>query len=144
METNDFYQQLLKAHRTGIDPETNLLASERELIDDAIAYLKYKALIAAAEGKNGIRWSISFVSSTKTYPRPGQKDKEFDELKLLRMMSQSPEFFAITETLMIKELVGEHEISTPKNVFFMIHKNNNGSYQSFDIHLSWVSPDMEE
>lgn len=135
MEENDFYEQLARAHRTGIDPDTNWLKTERDMIDNAIEYIKFKALEAASLGNTTFMWLIQRDGYEQFYPTKDQsRDKCIDEKKLFQFLHQSPQNFEAVEKLMKEALWVRGKVIFHLRSGFL----HNSSYIA---DLDWVTPE---
>lgn len=135
MEENDFYEQIVRAHRTGIDPETNWLKTERDMINNAIEYLKFKALEAATLGNSTFAWVIQRDGGDQFYPAKNQsRDKCVNERALFLFLHQSAQNFEAVEKLMKESLWVRGKVIFHLRSGFL----HSGSYIA---DLDWVTPE---
>ena len=132
MEDVSFYDQLVCQYKRGIDPETNLLASERELIEDAIAFVKHNALLASAYGKQSYYLFVFKQSTSKEYPRKGMDDKVFDISKFHELLNRSPEILDCVRSLFKARLSGNSDRYVSIDV-----KKSDQDKDDYTIKLSW-------
>ena len=132
----EFYEQLVKAHKSGVDLETNLLKKEIDLIDDAINYIKFNALRESALGKNRFWWFISRHGSSSTYKQADGTDKTFSDKDLVELLNRSEDYLNVAKRRMKKELY------TTFKTFLDIEKDDRT--EDYTITFSWTILETEE
>ena len=132
----EFYEQLVKAHKSGVDLETNLLKKEIDLIDDAINYIKFNALREAALGKNSFWWFISRHGRSRTYKQADGTDKTFSDKDLVELLNRSEDYLNVAKRRMKKELY------TTFKTFLDIEKDDRT--ENYTITFSWTILETEE
>ena len=126
----EFYEQLVKAHKSGVDLETNLLKKEIDLIDDAINYIKFNALREAALGKGRFWWFISRHGRSRTYKQADGTDKTFSDKDLVELLNRSEDYLNVAKRRMEKVLTSKH------NMFLYIEKDDRT--EDYTITFSWI------
>ena len=132
----EFYEQLVKAHNSGVDSDTNLLKKEIELIDDAINYIKFNALKEAAVGKSSFWWFISRHSRSRTYKQADGTDKTFSDKELIELLNRSEDYLNVAKSRMKKELYNTYK------TFLEIEKDDRT--EDYTITFSWVILEKEK
>lgn len=124
----EFYKQLQEIYKLGVDPSTNLLKSEVKLLDDAIGYIKFRALNEAAIGKTELFWLISQHSVTVIYRNATGNDVSFKVSELAKLLGRSDGHLEVFRDKMKQEFRSH-------NVYYTLNKDDRDL--DFIVTLAW-------